>query len=405
MAQTAQAQVAQTAVDQKLAAVDQQVLKAELGIDEGITDKPVSDPELEKKADEFVGRLLGIKNDDAAAQMDVKAAVENMGLDLQKKSSAQSRMLKEPVKKLSQRSEDGGEVANALIGLKIQVEDLDPSRMDFQAGWFTRLVGAIPGVGSPLKRYFSRYESAQTVISAIIRSLELGREQLKRDNVTLAEDQKRMRELTVKLKRAIALGQVIDQKITYSLERELAADEQRKKFVSEELLFPLRQRIMDLQQQLAVNQQGVLSTELIIRNNQELVRGVNRALNVTVSALEVAVTVAMALADQKIVLDKINAISATTNSLIAGTAERLKTQGAEIHKQASTTQLDMEVLKNAFKDIKIAMDDISQFRLNALPQMADAILQMDRLNTQAEDKIKEMEESNSKRSSLSLDVD
>ena len=57
------------------------------------------------------------------------------------------------------------------------------------------MVGHIPAVGTPLKRYLSKYESAQTVISAIISSLEQGRDQLLRDCITLSEDQKQMREM------------------------------------------------------------------------------------------------------------------------------------------------------------------------------------------------------------------
>ena len=71
--------------------------------------------------------------------------------------------------------------------------------------------------------------------------------------------------------------------------------------------FALRQRRSDLQQQLSVNRQDVLTMEIIIRNNKGLIRGVNRALNVTVGALQVAVTVAMALENQKIVLNKVTA--------------------------------------------------------------------------------------------------
>ena len=70
-----------------------------------------------------------------------------------------------------------------------------------------------------------------------------------------------------------------------------------------------------------------MATAIVVRNNGELVRGVNRALDVTVSALQVAVTVALGLANQKIVLDKVTALNATTTGLIAGTAERLRTQG------------------------------------------------------------------------------
>lgn len=333
-----------------------------------------------------------------------KESVEAMGLDLQKKAAKQSALLKQPIKTISQRSEDGSDVGNALINLKLKVEDLDPGKFDFEPGWFSRTLGRLPGVGTPIKRYFTKYESAQTVIAAIIRSLENGKDQLLRDNVTLTEDQKQMREMTHKLEQSIKLGQLIDQKLQYKLEREFAPDDPKHKFISEELLFPLRQRIIDLQQQLAVNQQGVLATEIIIRNNKELARGVNRALNVTVTALQVGATVAMALANQKIVLDKVESVSKTTSDLIAGTAARLKTQGTDIHKQASTAQLNIESLKSAFADIKTAMDEVSSFRVKALPQMANTILELDKLSAEAEKSIKKMEEGNKVKPQINIDV-
>ena len=68
---------------------------------------------------------------------------------------------------------------------------------------------------------------------------------------------------------------------------------------------------------------------------------------------------AMALANQRIVLEKVQAINTTTENLIAGTAQRLKTQGAEIQKQASSTQLDIDKLRQAFSDIHGALDDLT----------------------------------------------
>ena len=361
-------------------------------------------PELEAKADDFVNQLLSFDAEDENAKAASRGAAEGFGMELQKRSANQSGMLKNPLKKLSKRSTEGGDVANALVDLKVTVEDLDPGKFDFEAGWFTRLLGRIPGIGTPLKRYFTKYESAQTVINAIIRSLENGRDQLARDNVTLQEDQKRMRELTKKLEDAIVVAQLMDQKISYRLERDIPESDPRHNFIKEELLFPLRQRTMDLQQQLAVNQQGVLAAEVIIRNNKELIRGVNRALNVTVSALEVAVTVAMALADQQIVLDKVDALTKTTNSLIAGTAKRLKTQGADIHKRAASSQLDMAALKAAFVDIQAAMEDLSRFRRDALPKMANTIVEMNKLTEEAEETIVKMEKGNQSTPTLTLDI-
>jgi uncharacterized protein YaaN involved in tellurite resistance len=110
-----------------------------------------------------------------------------------------------------------------------------------------------------------------------------------------------------------------------------------------------------------------------------------------VSALQVAVTLALALANQRIVLEKVQAVNETTDKLIGRTAEKLRTQGAEIHKQASGTSLDIETLKKAFVDIKAALDDIARFRQEALPKMAEAIVELDKLSDEASRTLENMD--------------
>jgi uncharacterized protein YaaN involved in tellurite resistance len=358
---------------------------------------PAPEPtdELRSQAEAQVEQLLAIDPTNQDARDAARDAVDSMGRDLQQRSATRSRMLQAPLKEISHGTEDGGEVAKSLSDLRIEVEKLDPTGLDTEAGWFTRAVGKIPGVGTPLKRYFMRYESSQTQIDAIVHSLEKGRDQLKRDNVTLGEDQKQMRELTLALTDQIALAQELDAVVVDKLATEITPDDPRRQFVEEDILFALRQRTLDLQQQLAVNQQGVLAMEIIIRNNRELIRGVDRAIDVTISALQVAVTVALALAHQKIVLDKIEAINTTTSAMIAGTAERLKTQGTQIHQQASSTMLDMESLRAAFADIDTALDEISKYRREALPTMAGTILELDALTAESEAAIERMEQGRS----------
>jgi uncharacterized protein YaaN involved in tellurite resistance len=163
--------------------------------------------------------------------------------------------------------------------------------------------------------------------------------------------------------------------------------------------------VLDLQQQLAVNQQGVLASEIIIRNNKELIRGVNRSLNVTATALQVGATVAIALANQKNVIDKMNAVSKTTNDLISGTAARLRQQGTEIHRQASSAAVSVESLKSAFADLNAAMTDIATFRRNALPQMAQTVLELDQVTADAEKSIQKMEEAKGKSAALQIKVE
>lgn len=360
--------------------------------------------DVELKASEYVVDILNFDNTEEDKKNEAVGTIEDFGLDLQKESAAQSRMLKGPLRDLSKRGDEGSDVSNSLINLKSTVEDLDPTNFNFEAGWLTRTLGFLPFIGTPLKKYFTKFESAQVVINTIINSLKNGSEQLRRDNITLREDQNRMKDLIKRLSKSIHLGQSMDQKMMYSLERELVDEIEKKKFIEQELLFPLRQRVIDLQQQLAVNQQGVIAAEIIIRNNKELIRGVNRALNVTISALEVAVTTAMALNEQKIVLEKVNALNSTTNELIANNAKRLRTQGVEIQRQAASSSINMDVLKEAFRELSTALDDLASFRTEALPQMATSILEMNSLISKSEKSIKDIDKSNSARSKIKIEL-
>ena len=202
-----------------------------------------------------------------------------------------------------------------------------------------------------------------------------------------------VRAILAQLERQVEIGRMIDRRLV----REAASatlPAPRRAFVEEELLFPLRQRIVDLQQQVAVSQQGVLALEVVIRNNRELIRGVDRAINVTVSALNVAVTVALGLANQRLVLDRVAALNQTTSALIAGTAQALRTQGVDIQTRAASTMLDMGQLEQAFADVLGAIDDLSRYRREALPKLDAQIDRLAALASQGGEAIRRMDEGN-----------
>ena len=365
-------------------------LESELKLDEKKAD--TVDPEIVTQADEWLNKILSVEAKDLKGQEKYARAIRRLGEPIQTKLARQSQMLRTPMTTLMKDAEDGGAVARDLLSLQEQVSDINPNRVDFTMGTMRRLMAKLPGIGTPLAKWFAKYQAVDSVINDIVASLKDGRSQLERDNTTLRDDQLHMRELTFELMDYIKLAQVMDNKLEQAVQQ--ATDESQRKFLEEEILFPLRQRIVDLQQQLAVNQQGVLATEVIIRNNRELIIGVNRALNVTVTALNTAATLQVALQHQKKVLKGVQAVTDTTNDLIAGTAEQLREQGGEIQKQAAQTTLDVEVLKKAFTDVQAALDDISDFRRNALPQMAQSIVEMDEVTTNIDEQITRMEKGN-----------
>lgn len=359
---------------------------------------------LEKKSDQIINSLFDLDNKDLRAQQQKAVSIRELGSGVQREIYNRSTMLKQPMSKLVNDAEDGGSVAHALLALQEQTDKINPNSFDFTMSGIRRLLAKIPGVGTPISKWFAKYQSVDGVIQSIITSLKDGKNQLQRDNTTLKDDQITMRELTFKLQDYVALGVMLDEKITTRLESETDLDTPKRQFVEEEILFPLRQRILDLQQQLAVNQQGFLTTEVIIRNNRELIRGVDRSLNVTITALNIATTLALALQTQKNVLSGVEAVNKTTDDLLSQTASKLKTQGVEIHKQASSAQLDIDKLKGAFLDVKTALEDINKFRREALPQMSTSINEMNQLTSDMNESIQKLETGENAQDEILLEV-
>ena len=195
------------------------------------------------------------------------------------------------------------------------------------------------------------------------------------------------------LNEKVEMGTQLDEYLTNAIEKAKAdgTDPDRVKFVEEEILLPLRQRLLDFEQMLAVNQQGIVAMEIIRRNNLELIRSVERAKTVTVSALRVAVTVASALYHQKIVLEKVNLLNETTNNMIAATSKMLKDQGAEIQKQAIESNISIDTMKQAFADTFAALEDISNYKQEALPRVRQTIDEFKALTEEGEKALQRIE--------------
>ena len=321
-------------------------------------------------ANERGEQIMNVDLDSIADRRDILQAVETLGSDIMKQSSAKNEMLSRRMAQLSREGGESGEVARGLEDLAIRMKDLDPSGVDFAK------TGVLGKLFDPVRRYFERYKTADAEIATIVDSLEHGKNTLKQDNVTLELEEDAMRDLTKQLNQQIEMATDLDAYLTNACENAKAqgdADPERIKFVEEEVIFPLRQKILDFQQLLVVNQQGIVSMNIIRRNNLELMRAVDRAENVTVSALRVAVTVAGALYNQRIVLDKVNSLNEATNAMISSTSRMLKEQGAEIQVKATEANISIDTLKASFADTLQALEDISTYKQAALPRIKQTI--------------------------------
>ncbi|MEE1134125.1 MAG: toxic anion resistance protein, partial [Methanobrevibacter sp.] len=326
-------------------------------------------PVIKDQASNNAEAIFETDLDNPQAREGILKPLDNFGLNEMSRSASHNEMLSTRFVDLTKGGKDADNIGEQLIELNKQMKDLDPSKVDFAKK------GVIGNLMNPVRKYFAKYEKAEVAIADIVESLEKSSKVLQNDNTTLLNEENYLREVTNKLLAEIELGKQMDASIEAQIQTaEIEGVDQNKiDFVREEVLFPLRQRIMDMQQMIVVNQQGIVSLNVIRRNNKELIRGVNRAKTVTVSALRTGVMVASALYDQKIVMDKINILNETTENIISATSHMLKEQGSEIQKHSAETMISPDVLKSAFAEALQAINDVSSYKVQALPQMKATI--------------------------------
>ncbi|TYB70163.1 toxic anion resistance protein [Nonomuraea sp. PA05] len=324
--------------------------------------------ELTAKAREFAGELGGI--DPRSPEFSRKVHdISSMGdTEIRSASQVANRMLKRPVAALDAARGEGadaqGRVASGLVALRRAVVDLDPKQA---ASGPRKLLGLIP-FGDRLRDYFAKFHSAQKHLDDIIRALKSGQDELLRDNAAIEGEKANLWEAMTRLQEYAVMAKAMDA----ALEERIvaAADEAQATALRSDALFAVRQKHQDLLTQLAVSAQGYLALDLVRKNNLELSKGVDRATTTTVAALRTAVTVAQALANQKLVLDQITALNATTSDLILATSEMLRTQAGAIQNQAASTTVDLDTLRQAFDNVYATMDLIDSFRAKAVDNMA-----------------------------------
>lgn len=306
-------------------------------------------------------------------------------------------------------------VFDALTSLQNTVNEISPH--NFKPSFFEKLFGK---TAMSMKKYFQKFQDNQDLLNEILKKLENGKQILLRDNVALEIEASRNAELAQKLQKQLNIANeanvyiesllsdsITNQTPTTSLlqnnadssgisnhtdSHNIVAQQenkipevyaeithgmiitpQNKEKMQNQILFPLKQKIIDLQQQILVHTQGEVALKTLINNNKELINSVDRTKSVTLNALNVAIITAQGLDQQNRVLQAVQDINAQTSELIAHTGAKLKEQGTQIQQGAANAMLDMDKLKNAFDNVISAMEDMKNFKIQSLPKMQENI--------------------------------
>jgi uncharacterized protein YaaN involved in tellurite resistance len=326
-------------------------------------------PGLDAKVDAYLQGLLSEapKSPGFAAK---SADVRTMGDgDIRQAAETSNRLLKAPVKALQEGGlAEGSTVGATLLELRRTIEDLDPK----EATGTRKLLGMVP-FGDKVADYFRKYQSAQSHLDGILHALRDGQDELGKDNAALNLEKQLLWDSMARLNQYVYVAERLDAQLAAHIADLQATDPDKATALRDDVLFYVRQKHQDLLTQLAVSIQNYLAIDVVIKNNIELIKGVDRASTTTVSALRTAVIVAQALSNQKLVLEQISALNTTTSGMIERTSEMLRDNSVRIQEQAASATIGLPQLQAAFQNIYATMDAIDSFKVQALDTMAATI--------------------------------
>lgn len=335
----------------------------------GIQPSDAARTEAQKKAKEFVNELASreVGSPDFSAVLD---EVTGMGAEAFRSTSESSNRMLQRSAASAEKGSTQEQVGKSLVDLRTTITDLDPHRADLTGA--KRILKWLPG-GRKIENYFAKYQSAEEHLNAIIRSLNSGQDELRKDNAAISAEREEMWDGLKKLAEYNSLATAVDEALVAEIDKRRASgDIEGAEAIESDALFAVRQRHQDIMTQMATATQGYLALDVVRKNNLELIKGVDRAQTTTVSALRTAIIVSQALTQQKLVLRQIDALNSTTSSMIEQTSINLRKQGAEINQQAASTTVEVEKLQNAFNNVFATMDAIDSFRSQANETMAKA---------------------------------
>jgi uncharacterized protein YaaN involved in tellurite resistance len=167
--------------------------------------------EIARQARDFVADVAGLDPRTPEFTEKIEGISSLAGKEMVQSSGYSTRMLDRSSTSVAGAKRSGNSaqiaVASTLGELRSTVEDLTPNDADLGVG--RKILGFIPG-GNKLAKYFQKYESAQTQLDKIIKSLMAGQDELLKDNASLAGEKVQLWETMQSLSEYAIFAKALD---------------------------------------------------------------------------------------------------------------------------------------------------------------------------------------------------
>lgn len=194
--------------------------------------------------------------------------------------------LKLPLEQLMKSAQAGGQATKLLKQLHDTVLKIKPPNKSFWGRFFSMFKLLFSVKESAWEMWVESYPALQQKINQITEQLSAQQKQLARDNQMLLSEKSELDAHLLHLEHIVELAthliSVIEQQ---TIERSTESS------WHDEWLPAIQKRTLELQQQLLIARQSVMSLELFISQNENQIRGIDQSINSTTAAMKVTASI------------------------------------------------------------------------------------------------------------------
>ena len=274
-------------------------------------------------------------------------------------------------------------ISNLLGELhEVNIDDLEAP------GPVKRFLRKIPGLKhlvTSVAQIKAKYDTIEKNIDGIVKKLEAGRQIAIRDNNLLQKQFENNCDYVDQLEDLIIAGKIKSDELGNLIDEMKGNTEEFEDYqISdvEEYKNSLDKRLTDLTMLRYAFKQSLTQIRIIQRTNIMSANNTESQIAMTIPLWKNQLSLAVALYDQKNVLEISSKVADTTNEIFKKNSEMMKTQAIEVAKQNQRTVIDIETLRKTTSDLLTTVEGVQKAQKEGAEKRANAEAELRKLEAQ-----------------------
>lgn len=248
---------------------------------------------LDGLASQWLNLLTALEPKDLQSIKHHQDTLFELGAAEQKVLWNMNQRMQHPFQKVLIESQDAGKVNKLLQTLQTKVIKIKPPQNSVLARLKNMFLLLFSWQESTWHMWLQSYPLYKQEISEIIVQLEQCQQQFNRNNKLLMADKQELNAQTERLKNWFDLACLLVTKIKAAITQNSALNAASKDLIGTTFLQVIQQRVLELQQQLLIARQTMMTLDLFMTQNKSQIRSINQTIYTTTSVIDVTAGIAM----------------------------------------------------------------------------------------------------------------